>query len=210
MRGTFELLPGSPARLLDDQPQLSGDVPDPEAAGAIRYALDLVPVKPFVDIVLTGSAHTPGERPTTVLPITLRRRPVEQDPVRGRGPRDETRAARRLDQRSRAVSDDASVLGRSFGGQKIELNPRWARPRRNPHENGMTSVLLPNILRQEELQLDPQALHEPAVSAPIPQDWPRSMNKARRTPTTTAWLEERWPAPPSDFDSSFFNAAPAD
>ena len=100
--------------------------------------------------------------------------------------------------------------GRSFGGQTIELNPGGRGRDEIRTGNGMTSVLLPNILRQEELKLDPQALHEPASFGPIPQDWPQRMDKARRATYDNRWLEERWPAPPSDFDWSFFNAAPAD
>lgn len=51
---------------------------DEADGGGIRYESDMVPNKPFTDIVLSGSAHAPDGEPTTELDVALKLGPVEK------------------------------------------------------------------------------------------------------------------------------------
>jgi len=65
LKGTYTLIPSGPAVPAEKPDELEGDVPEPGTEAAIRYCADLVPFKPNIDILLTGS----GTRRTSVRPL---------------------------------------------------------------------------------------------------------------------------------------------
>lgn len=210
IRGTYELVPDAPATLVEKQPELSGDVPDPEAKGAIRYSLDLVPVKPFTDLLMVGSARPPGTEPATVVPVTLELGTLKKTLfVVG-----ERRMTRSLIGGSVDGPHPFQSMplgwGRSFGGRKIGANPVGRGLDTAVAQDGSEYIPLPNILRENELRLPPDGLREPAGFGPIPSDWEFRMEKARRATYDARWVKKEWPAHPADFDWSYFNAAPKD
>src|SRR5688572_12157888 len=71
VKGTFDIVADQQATLTPEQEQLAGDVPDPEAEGAMRYPADLVPLKIRQDLLLMGTAHAPGGTPVTLLPVQI-------------------------------------------------------------------------------------------------------------------------------------------
>jgi uncharacterized protein YjbI with pentapeptide repeats len=209
LRGTFEILPGQPARLLDQQPELAGDVPDPEAKGSIRYSMDLVPVKPFIDLLLVGRACVPG-RPAPAVPVTF---------SVGRWSKTLYVVGDRVAKKSlvsAAMTDPAPFeslpldWGRSYGGSDWTRNPAGRGRDERELPDGSRGRPLPNILRREELSAAIDALREPAGFGPLAPDWPQRMDKPRKASFDKKWLEENWPGYPRDFDWSYFNAAPED
>lgn len=185
--------------LAPEQDPPSGDVehePDETAPGAssLRYASDFAIFKPAADVMLVGHAHPPD--PTVgVSNVELRLGNLR----------------RRV-----AVFGDRKWGGFGFEGKpaRFETMPlRWERAmggslsEDNPLGRGFKSgVLAPNLERPEALVKTRDDRPPPACFAPVPPSW-----KARRSKTGTydaAWMRERWPYLPADFDWSHFNAAP--
>ena len=64
-KATFDLVPGEARLRSTPEPPSEHDVPWEAPYGrSLRVARDLVPIKPNVDVVLTGHAYAPGGRPT--------------------------------------------------------------------------------------------------------------------------------------------------
>lgn len=66
VKGSFDLVPGGPARLADEQLLPTGDEPygsedDPD--GSLRYASDFAHFKPRADLLVVGSCHAPANEP---------------------------------------------------------------------------------------------------------------------------------------------------
>lgn len=210
LRGTFALNPDAPATRLEKQPELSGDVPDPEAPAALRHAMDIVPVKPFVDLLLTGRAYAPGGEPTTVLPVGFELGEFRKS-LFVVGEREMTRSL--LGGSVQGPHPFTSMplgWGRSFGGPKVEANPAGRGTEEAYRADGSAFIPLPNLLREAELRQGPESLRQPAGFGPIPADWPLRAEKGRSATYDARWLRNEWPAHPADFDWSFFNAAPPD
>jgi uncharacterized protein YjbI with pentapeptide repeats len=185
--------------LAPEQDPPSGDVehePDEVAPGAssLRYASDFAIFKPAADVLLVGHAYPPDET-VGVSNVELRLGNLR----------------RRI-----AVFGDRTWGGFGFEGKpaRFERMPlRWERAmggplsEDNPVGRGFKSgVLAPNLERPEALVRTRDDRPAPACFAPVSPAW-----KARRSKTGTydaAWMKERWPYLPADFDWSHFNAAP--
>jgi uncharacterized protein YjbI with pentapeptide repeats len=187
--------------LAPDQDPPSGDVPYDEdeatpGVSSLRYTTDFAVFKPAADVTLVGHGYPPDER-VGVSNVELR------------------------------VGDLRRRIGvfgdRKWGGFGIEGKParfekmplRWERALggplsdANPVGRGFkTGVAAPNLERPEALVRLPDDRPAPACFAPISPQW-----KPRRERSGTfdmAWLKDRWPYLPADFDWGHFNAAPAE
>ena len=185
--------------LAPEQDPPSGDVAydeDEATAGAssLRYSTDFAVFKPAADVMLVGHAYPPDER-VGVSNVELR------------------------------VGDLRRRIGvfgdRKWGGFGVEGKPasfdrmplRWERALggplsdANPVGRGFkTGVVAPNLERPESLVRTPDDRPPPACFAPVSPRW-----KPRRDRSGTfdaAWLKDRWPYLPADFDWGHFNAAP--
>lgn len=211
VKGTFALRPGERAAALpeDEQDDLSGDVlrgDDPP--GSVSYTTDFALFKPFADVVLAGTCHPPGGRPTPACEATFQVGSWRKT-LAVIGPR-----AWRPGILGKRMSDPAPfdrmplVYEQAFGG------PGHAK---NPVGRGVAAVstaemgeahLLPSVEDPERLITSPRDRPPPAGFGAYPMTWPQRMAKAGTY--DKAWLAERWPWFPDDFDWSFFNAAPPD
>lgn len=74
VRCTFEIRPdGSTALAEEQQPVMLAPKHFGEpAASSLKYDSDFVLTKPTTDVILHGSAHAPGHRPTTSVDVSLR------------------------------------------------------------------------------------------------------------------------------------------
>ena len=198
VKATYLLGDDGALTLAPEQDPPSGDVPHEEAEdgrpSSLRYASDFAVFKPAADVLLVGHAY-PAEATVGVSNVELRLGNLR----------------RRL-----AVFGDRTWGGFGFDGKpaRFEKMPlRWERAlggplsEANPVGRGFkTGVLCPNLERPESLiqtRDDPPA---PGCFAPVAPTW-----HARRTRTGSfdaAWLKERWPYLPADFDWGHFNAAP--
>lgn len=204
VKGTFRLVPGAPAERAEEQPPLTGDVPE-EGGPAIRYASDFAWFKPKADLLLVGSCHAPGGAPTAACRVTFqvgswkkqlavvgdrvfRRRwlvfPALSEP--------EPFARVRLSYRN------------SYGGPGYAAN----RVGRGHAERFDARRPLPNLFQLRDVYVDADSRPEPAAFGPMPVTWPQRGAKAGTY--NRAWLRERWPDLPENFDWSLMNAAPRD
>jgi uncharacterized protein YjbI with pentapeptide repeats len=198
-----------PLAEIDGEPVLlTGDLHhDDDTEASLRCDTDLAPHKPNTDVILVGHARAPGDRPVPALTVGFgvdgwhKRLSVFGDRSwLGRG-----RGARPTDpQPFRAMP---LRYERAFGGPAHARNPLGigAAPRRAP--DGGEVWPLPNIV-------DPGAhLGRPGEPQPVAGFGPLHRTWPQRRMTGTyddAWLAERWPWFPDDFDWRHFSAAPDD
>lgn len=208
VKGTFDLVPGAPARIADAPLPPDGDAfADPEAEGSLRYESDFVPFKPRADLLLAGAAHPPAGRPAEACRVSFQVGRV-------------ARALAILGDR-RWVPGPEGLVGvtdpapfrsmpltweRSFGGPGFAANPlgrgadavsRLARGEPCP---------LPNIEDPRALIAAPDDLRAPAGFAPLGRGW--ALRAGKLGTYDDRWLKQRWPWLPEDADLGFFNAAP--
>jgi hypothetical protein len=75
VKGTFRMTHGAPAAFAEEPlPIFKADVPSgDDPAAPARFETDMVPYKPFADVVLVGKAYAPGGQPrATPLDVSLR------------------------------------------------------------------------------------------------------------------------------------------
>lgn len=199
---------GAPCTIAAEQIPCLGEVPwDDGDPPSLKTETDYAVLKPRGEWYLVGTAHAPGGRPATLVPVGARvgdmhkQLVVYGDRVWRRG----VLGAK--------PSDPAPFTSmplrweRSFGGPRNSSNPvgRGVAPVQT--EQGPVDAL-PNIEDPRRPVLSRDDSPPPAGMFPIPSTW-----RARLSKTGTyddAWKSSRWPFFPKDFQFSFFNAAPAD
>jgi uncharacterized protein YjbI with pentapeptide repeats len=100
------------------------------------------------------------------------------------------------------------VYERAFGGPNCLSNPLGLGAEPVLDASGVAYRPLPNIEDPKRLLSAVTDTREPAGFGPYDVSWPQRQAKAGTY--DDAWLKERWPYFPRDFDWSFFNAAPPD
>lgn len=200
VKATFRLRPGAPAEPAAEQEPLSADVhydDDPEQS--LRYEADLGLFKPRTDLLVAGTCHAPGGRPTSVCRAGFRVGRQEKT-VAVIGDRVWRRKLFVTSMSEPAAFRSLSIRDENaFGGPGYEPNPVG---------KGYRGDVLPNVEDPRSLVRSPDDRPPPVGFGPIPRTARRRASKAgtyRRH-----WLEDRWPWLPDDFDWTYFNAAPED
>jgi len=206
VRGTWRLTPGERELTLIEDPLeqgfLSADVvadDDLDRVGPISYASDFADFKPRAEVLLKGSAYAPGGSDTlAAATVSLE---TWSKTVLAIGPR---------------VWNPGFLFGASFSEpvpfESIPLT--WENAfggrgeRRNPVGRGLEETLpLTELPRSLIKTLGDRP--QPATFLPINPLWsPRKQKRGRRY--GAKWRVERAPFYSSDFDWSYFNAAPED
>lgn len=188
---------------------------DPAASSIIQEA-ELGPVKPATDIFLTGSAKATAAS-TKVMDIRLKIGKLGRT-ARVFGPR---RWSRRL---GRAVITDPEPFDsvpllweNAFGGTDLSAgkDKHHAWQPDNPVGRGFRSkksnadwmeTLLPCIESPQDLISSPDDKPRPVGFGPVGRHWQPRLQYAGTY--DEAWLDNRLPFLPEDFDERFHNAAP--
>lgn len=193
VKGRFELVDGSPARLEDEQPPLNGDVFYDDAPGAsLQYPSDFVPPKGEVDVVATGFVYSRDG--ATVATSRLRVGDVDKRVV--------AMGQRRWDRGVLTAPEPFERVAmrheHAFGGPDIGDNPLGT---------GAEGTAPPLLENPDRLLRAPSDRPPPACFAPLSPSW-----KARQGGGTydEDWVAHRWPAVPDDFDRGAFQVAPPD
>ena len=100
------------------------------------------------------------------------------------------------------------VWERAFGGPNFPANPLGKGAEPALDASGQSYRPLPNIEDPRRLISAVSDAREPAGFGPYDLTWPQRQTKVGTY--DAAWLKERWPFFPQDFDWSFFNTAPPD
>lgn len=178
----------------DDQAGCSGEAHwDDDDAQSLRDDSDFALHKPCAEVLLRGTFHA-GAAAVTSGVASFRFGPV---------------------QRALAVFGErtwSALGGLSEPSPFLSLPLRWEYAyggpghATNPVGVGADRRAPPRIEDPLDLVTEPRSRPEPAGAFPIPRAWPQ---RARLTGTyDRAWLKQRWPWLPADFDWDYFLSAP--
>lgn len=204
-KATFDLAPGDARLRSTPEPANEHDVPwEGSYARSLRAATDLIPIKPNVDIVLTGHAYAPAGRPVRSLIAGLTVGAFEKNI--------EVFADRYFDaggtlREGPPFKHMPLVYERAAGGPGT-WNPAGIRVgQRDAHGN----IPLPNLLAPGTPVLSPERLFiAPAGFGPLPADWPSRVEKLGRRSPRDLPVDWRGQSVPDDIGRDYFNVAPVD
>jgi hypothetical protein len=209
-RETLELAPAQappePVPRYRGKPRISG----------LLCESDLTYPKPATDVIVSGSAWAPGGIPVSQVDVSLKVGPISKT-LRVIGDRCWDRDVFDIGITSPTPFESVPIIyERAFGGSDPE---RDSAPRnfesRNPIGVGFASnridllgTLLPNIENPGNLLTSPNSRPGPVGFGPVARDW--SPRKELAGTYDEAWMEERYPLVPLDFDDRFYQCAPRD
>jgi hypothetical protein len=202
VKATFRL--GPPLAVADAQaPIHPGDVYWGEpGASSLRYPSERHLCKPGTDILLVGSAHAPGDRPTPSLDVTLVLASIRKV-VRVFGDR------RRLRGKVGAPEPFLQmplIYERAFGGPGERRNPVGVGRRGDRPDGALDDEPLPNLEHPRTSYLEAGDASLPTCFAALAPHWsPRCEHAGTYD---DAWRRRRAPYLPDDFDPRYFHVAP--
>jgi hypothetical protein len=218
---TFEAGPGGNLQLADaQQPVRPADVHrgDP-ATSSVRYEADIALVKPFVDVLINGSAFAPGGRPVPSVSVEIsigdlrKELVVSGDRFWRAGPFGATVSS------PKPFVTLPIVFERAFGGadDRVADQTRIVVEARNPVGVGLNGVRsrdpsveseLPNVEAPSARMVSKSDRPAPAGFSAVGRGWLPRISYAGTYDSD--WLAQRWPLLPADFDDRFNQCAPAD
>ncbi|MHC4469332.1 MAG: DUF2169 family type VI secretion system accessory protein [Planctomycetota bacterium] len=205
LSATFESSPGQPVTLAEHQsPVRDSDVYHGEPGfSSVQYEGEIALSKPFVDVIVNGSAYAPGGQPTRSLEVTLRVGDIHKK-LMVTGDRGK-RALRMGAGRPEPFERMPIVYERAFGGTKRRADPR------NPIGVGYKGAASadPRVMtRVPNIEYAKRSRSGPAGLGIVGRNWvPRSGFAGTYD---DAWLAGQCPLLPLDFDSRHHQAAPVD
>ncbi|MEM9191239.1 MAG: DUF2169 domain-containing protein [Myxococcota bacterium] len=207
VKGSFSIAPRGPATFPEEQELLTGDVyDDGDPLRSLVYDSDFAILKPRAETFLVGTCHAPrGQRVSTAV-VSFRLGAIQKR-LAILGDRYWKKGV--LGGVTDPVPFDQMPLRweRSFGGPGYKLNPVGRGIARDPID-AEGRVPLPNIELPQTLLRKPSERPEPAGAAPIAKTWDSRLRYGGRY--DIRWRTTRFPYFPSNFDYSYFNAAPRD
>lgn len=177
-------------------------------ASSPRYENDLALHKPFVDVLVNGSAYAPEGRPARWVAVEVMVGDVRKSLV----VHGERVWALWEPTRGKPFETMPIVYERAFGGpnERGQIDPR------NPVGVGLGGVgssltaiadRVPNV-EYADAPVSRFGANRPAAYGSIDRGWAPRIGFAGTY--DQAWLESRWPLLPEDFDARHYQAAPLD
>jgi len=202
VKAALTMLPGEVAIPTEEQLFPLGDVfpegAEPETS-SLAYASDFTPGKHNAEVLLTGTAYRPADRPSGDFSVAIRVGEVTKQLI-VTGEREFEHGV--LSSKIIAGEPLTAVpltFENAFGGPKFSGNPVG----RGHKTNDLPFVEYPDQ-RLRKLGDQPP----PAGFAPLAADWePRKSMLGTYGPD---YVEKNWPGFPDDFNPAYFNAAPVD
>lgn len=180
----------------------------PPESSSLRYDSDLVRTKVATDVLVNGSAHSPGGRPSTFVDVAFRVGPLHKS-LRVVGDRF-------WDKRIAGLAPSAPV---PFLRKPIRYEAAWGGPLGQPGAfDASNPVGVGRLPRLGEPLPNCERLGKP-VDSKEPDPFPVGLGpiachwqpRARLAGTyDKSWEEQRRPLVPSDFQDLYFQAAPQD
>ena len=209
VKGTFRLSPGERATLVEEQLLPTGDElyeDDDEGQGSCRYDSDFAYFKPHTDLLLVGNCYPPSGKAVPSCRVTFQVGNYAK-PLAVFGNR-YWQGTMRTQSAPEVFTSMPLKYENSYGGYDFKKNPVGKGSGKIQQENGTSKQPLPNIENIQQLIISPDNQPEPVGFGPLGRMWQQRYSKMGSY--KGAWLKERWPWFPKDFDWSHFNAAPAD
>jgi hypothetical protein len=214
LKGGFDILSDGQLGLAQKQPDvLMEDTYWGEPGkSSIRYESDVILGKPTTDLIIVGNARAPGGSPVEEMDVQVAYENRLIKRLRVFGNREWRRGliGARIT-RPEPFSAMPIVYERAFGGS----DEKGSEPRNrsgigyssegNHADEGMP---LPNVEFPDQLIDSAGDTPEPAGLGVICKHWDPRLSYAGTY--DEAWLEDRFPLLPEDFDTRFFQSVPAD
>jgi hypothetical protein len=214
---TFDIHPDGSTTITEEQPPVTLVAeyfdPDRPADSSLKYDSDLVRTKATTDVIVLGTAYSPGGEPVTELEVGVRVGTLAKR-LRVVGDRSWQAGSSSAPQ---PFAQMPIVYERAYGG--IDGNTRNSRlpqwDSRNPSgtgfatsESALDGVALPNIEYPDQLVRRWKDRPVPAGFGPIAAHW---QPRADLTGTyDLQWQQKRFPLVPDDFDDRHYQCAPFD
>ncbi|WP_053221186.1 DUF2169 family type VI secretion system accessory protein [Methylobacterium indicum] len=221
VRGRYDLSAEGALGLADTQALVLNDVyaGDPHRTPLVQVG-DLIPYKPGADVTVLGHAHAPGGRPARSWTVALTVGETRAA-LRVHGPRAWQPALRFLRPTWKlGPAEPATRVPLDYrlaAGGRIVGDPEGTTSPDNPIGPGQLHrdwspvgrvLPAPRIEAPEAALADPFTVARPAGFGPVPPFW--RWREEHCGTRDEAWLRERCPQMPADFDYRFFQtAAPA-
>ena len=205
VKGTFHLSPGERAILVEEQLLPTGDeYYEDDMEMGCRYESDFSYFKPRADLLLAGKCFAPNGKPVSACRVTFQV---------GRKSRSLAVIGNRYWKGAfNTISDPEPFTElelryeNSYGGEAYKKNPVGKGYKKEQKESEAKRWPLPNIENIQHRNESPDDYPDPAGFGPLGKMWHQRFSKMGTY--KGAWLKERWPWFPKDFDWSHFNAAP--
>ena len=205
LKATFDLENGGTAKLSSwQEPCTDGLYHEDDPEQTVRYSSDYALAKPQSEVLLMGHCHAPHGEPITKTSAEF--------------------AVGRLSKRISVfgnrfwrIKDESVFLSQPLPFVSIPL--RWERAfggpgyQENPVGLGIEEdfrglIPLPNLEDPENTIRSPRQRPSPMSASPLPSTWTQRVELIGSL--DEEWKNTRCPFPPADFDTAYFNAAPAD
>lgn len=215
VQATFDIGASGRLTLADEQPPplLMPEYRGVPGASSLRRDSDLLAAKPHTDVLMDACAHAPKGHAAPMVPVTLRVADIDKS-VLVHGTRVYYRGAVGLTtSKPKPFVTQPIHYEEAFGGADLQ-NPDPRKRRidpRNPVGRGFT--LTPRALEHElahtlEYPGGNPADAGPAAFGPIDRSWSPRLERAGTY--DDAWLKNRRPLLPADYDEAFAVTAPKD
>lgn len=207
-KGTFDLVGNGPAaaRNVSDPPcgelpiDLAAPTPAPDNM-SISYGGDFAFIKPRADVTVVGSANS--AEPVAAMDVRFEFGDQIDRRIAVFGERvwDKRVVGDRIGAPAQFTSMPL-IYERAFGGPGCPNNPVGI----GANARSLDAALLPNLEDPNDRIDNTASTPNAACFAPLPCTWSQRWN--RLGTFDDAWLDQRWPFLPDDFDAKFFQAAP--
>lgn len=215
-RGTFALDGAAPRLSQNQRPLVMADAHhgDPARSATLDES-DLAPTKPATDVLLRGTARSPGGAELPGWEVGIEVGPLRQR-ARVTGPRWWTREGDDRWQLGAPLPCAAVPLRYELAyGGVVSDGEREERCEQNPVGvgfappwwlQGQRRVAAPQVEDVDAPIGDIRGVYAPHGFGPLGRSWlPR---RQRAGTLDDRWLAERWPVMPEDFDDAYWNCAP--
>jgi hypothetical protein len=216
VKATFDILPDGRCGLADEQAPalLAAEFWGDPGASSVRFDADVVPPKPFTDVVVHGSAHAPGGRPSASVQVSLQVANVNKSLiVHGERTYGMSVVGEPTTTASRPFAVRPIRYEDAFGGADLsDPDPhRRVLDTRNPVGKGVArdrSTLWGKPAHSVEYANGDAARRGPAGFGPIADFW--SPRRERAGTYDANWERTKKPLLPDDYDELTLQCAPDD
>lgn len=202
VKGVFDISPDGQTTLSKEQLFPTGIElyeKDEEGTGSSRYESDFAYFKPRSDLLLVGKCHSPEHKPVRKCRVSFQVGETSKS-LSIIGNRYKQGAFNSITD-PEPFTEIELCYENSYGGITYKRNPVGKGEEKEQKTGGGKLWPLANIENTRRSS-------EPAGFAPLGSMW---KDRASKMGTYKgAWLKERWPWFPKDFDWGHFNAAPSD
>jgi hypothetical protein len=210
VRATFDIMSTGELRLADEQvpPLLAPEYFGDPQKTSLKYDSDLLCVKPATDVLLVASAHAPGGRPASAVPVSLRVGNIRKQLV--------VHGDRVYRDNGQTTSSPVPFVTRpiryelAFGGLDLS-DPDPANQRideRNPVGRGVAAHLNDRPAHSIEYPNGNASSAGPAGFGPIDPAWmPR---RALAGTYDDRWAKNKAPLLPDDYNPAYALSSPVD